>query len=91
MIVKAAHDEHGLARFGAEKFDQKILEKAFSKLLGYEVRSSMDKKLLLGIFEPAKHVGTPQQQQPTSTISASQISGDVAAAAANRANTAQEE
>ena len=90
--MKAAHDEHGLARFGAEKVDQKILEKAFSKLLGYEVRSSMDKKLLLGIFEPAKHAGTTQQQQPTLTISASQISGDVAAAAAaNRANTAQEE
>ena len=60
-ILKAISDQNGLTKLPLEtdEADKTLIEQAFSKLLGYRARTSIDKKLLSGIFEPTKQFKTP--------------------------------
>ena len=72
MITRAIRDEHGLARLGrgCEEIDKNLTGKALSHLLEYKASTSMDRKLLLGIFEPVKHNEStiPTQNAPDAHI-----------------------
>ena len=86
LITEAVTDQHGRPRvgLGRDEVNKKLTEKAFSQLLEYKAKTSMDKKLLLGILEPAKHYEA--SQLPRHALDSSHIPGNqVSASSANLA------